>query len=215
MSVKKVLYRRSHAPSAAPLVSQPVIYTYLSPISSHLYSMCSIAENVCMYNYVMRKVRISTILEFCCTNLGSELCAIILGSCTQTSDPRICCANLGSVCNNLGLRNQTSAICGNKHTINCTSKAAQPSMTTKPRSIAQASSSAIRRMIMGSLPAELECVHYLSIVGSLPRMAELLGVCNQSLLLLLLILLLLVNFTRQSMRKWMIKNKIQNGVRLF
>ena len=44
----------------------------------------------------MRKVRIRTILGFCCANLGSELCAIILGSRTQTSDPRICCANLGS-----------------------------------------------------------------------------------------------------------------------
>ena len=34
--------------------------------------------------------------RICCANLGSELCAIILGLRTQTSDPRICCTNLGS-----------------------------------------------------------------------------------------------------------------------
>ena len=51
-------------------------------------------STVCIY--VKRKVRIRTILGFCCANLGSELCAIILGSRMQTSDPRICCANLGS-----------------------------------------------------------------------------------------------------------------------
>ena len=51
---------------------------------------------ISIYNYVKRKVWIRTILGFCCANLGSELCAIILGSRMQTSDPRICCANLGS-----------------------------------------------------------------------------------------------------------------------
>ena len=42
-----------------------------------------------LYIYVMHKARIRTILGFCCPNLGSELCAIILGSHTQTSDPRM------------------------------------------------------------------------------------------------------------------------------
>ena len=45
---------------------------------------------LCICNvYVMRKVRIRTIQGFFCANLGFELCAIILGSRTQTSDPRI------------------------------------------------------------------------------------------------------------------------------
>ena len=37
----------------------------------------------------MRKVWIRTIRGICCANLGSEICTIILGSRTQTSDPRI------------------------------------------------------------------------------------------------------------------------------
>ena len=78
----------------------------------------------------MRKVRIRTILGFCCANLGSELCAIILGSRTQTPDPRISCANLGSARNHLGSRNQTPAIRGNKPTIGRARKAAQPSAAT-------------------------------------------------------------------------------------
>ena len=102
--------------------------------------------------------------------------------------------------NHLGSRIQTSAIRGSKPTIDRASKAARPYAATKPRSIAQAkqlghlrqrshdqlrtqSNSAIRGVIMGSLPAEQECVHYLSIVGSLPQMSELLGVHNQSWLL--------------------------------
>ena len=102
----------------------------------------------------MREVRIRTIPGFCCANLGSELCAIILGSRTQTSDPRICCANLRSARNLLGSRNQTSAIRGNKPTIDRARKAARHTRqrshdrsrtqsssayaSTKPRSIAHA-----------------------------------------------------------------------------
>ena len=56
----------------------------------------------------------------------------------QTSDPRICCANLKSTRNHLGLRNQTPAIRGNKPTIDCTSKAARSSTETKQQPIAHA-----------------------------------------------------------------------------
>ena len=102
----------------------------------------------------MRKVRIRTIPGFCCANLGSELCAIILGSRTQTSDPRISCTNLRSARNLLGLCSQTSAIRGNKPTIDRARKAARHTRqrshdrsrtqsssayaSTKPRSIAHA-----------------------------------------------------------------------------
>ena len=66
-----------------------------------------------------------------------SFCAIILGLHTQTSDPRICCANLGSARNILGSRcNQTSAIRGNKPTIDRARRAARPSASTKPQSIA-------------------------------------------------------------------------------
>ena len=49
-----------------------------------------------------------------------------------------CCANLGSARNLLGSRNQTSAIRGNKPTIDRARKAARPSASAKPRSIAHA-----------------------------------------------------------------------------
>ena len=89
-------------------------------------SECSHSDDAIAQSiYVMRKVRIRTIPGFCCANLGSELCAIILGSRTQTSDPRICCANLKSARNLLGSRNQTSAIRGNKPTIDRARKAAR------------------------------------------------------------------------------------------
>ena len=39
-----------------------------------------------VYIYVMRKVRIGTILELSCANLGSELCATILGLAAQSTD---------------------------------------------------------------------------------------------------------------------------------
>ena len=141
------------------------------------------------YVYVMRKVRIRTILGFCCANLGSELCTIILGLRTQTSDPRI-------LLRKPRIRTQSSRI-------------AQPNLSyprqqTHDRSRTQ-SSSAIRGNV-GSLQrmAELLCVrdrswllchgwtncfaceidrgfvdtdgraalHARSIVGLLPRMAE-------------------------------------------
>ena len=63
----------------------------------------------------MRKVRIRTIQGFCCANLGSEL---------LRNNPRIAHANLGFTRNLLGSRSQTSAICGNKPTIDRTRKAA-------------------------------------------------------------------------------------------
>ena len=113
-----------------------------------------------LYIYVMRKARIRTILGFCCPNLGSELYAIILGSHTQTSDPRICCANLGSARNHLGSHNQTSAI-----RVNTQPNLGHPHQQTHDRSHTQ-SSSAIR----GN-------------VGSLQRMADLLCVRDRLLLL--------------------------------
>ena len=73
--------------------------------------------------------------DFAAQTSDQSFCAIILGSRTQTSDPRICCANLGSARNILGSRNQTSAIHGNKPTIDRARKAARPSASTKPRSI--------------------------------------------------------------------------------
>ena len=110
--------------------------------------------------YVKRKVRIRTILGFCCANLGSELwrnnprIALanigsedllrkpqIRGFAAQTSNPWICCANLKSTRNHLGSRNQTPATRGNKPTIDCASEAARPSTETKPQPIARASSS--------------------------------------------------------------------------
>ena len=91
----------------------------------------------------MRKVRIRTIPGFCCANLGSELCAINannpriahanLGSEDLLRKPRIrgfYCANLGFAGNHLGSRNQTSAIRGNKPTIDRARKAAPPSAAT-------------------------------------------------------------------------------------
>ena len=79
--------------------------------------------------YVKRKVRIRTILGFCCANLGSEL---------WRNNPRIAHANIGSTRNHLGSRNQTSAIRGNKTTIDRASEAARPSAETKPQLIAHA-----------------------------------------------------------------------------
>ena len=118
--------------------------------------------------------------DFAAQTSDLSFCAIILGSRMQTSDPRFCCANLGSARNLLGSSNQTSAIHSNKPTINRARKAARPSASTKPRSIAHAkqfghprqrshdrshtqSSSAIR----GNEPM-------------LPQMAELLCVCDRS-----------------------------------
>ena len=63
----------------------------------------------------MRKVRIRTIRGFCCANLGSEL---------LRNNPRIVHANLVSARNLLGSCSQTSAICGNKPTIDSAHKAA-------------------------------------------------------------------------------------------
>ena len=54
------------------------------------------------------------------------------------NNPRIVHANRKSTCNHLGSRNQISAVCGNKPTIDCARKAAWPSMATNPRSIALA-----------------------------------------------------------------------------
>ena len=91
----------------------------------------------------MRKVRIRTILGFCCANLGSELCAIILGSRTQTSDPRI-------LLRKPRIRTQSSRI--------AQPNLGHPRQQTHDRSRTQ-SSSAIRRNV-GSLQrmAELLCV---------------------------------------------------------
>ena len=143
---------------------------------------------LCWNIYVMRKVRNWTIRGFCCANLGSELLC---------NNPRIMHANLRSedllrkprirgfaaqtwdphAIFYIGSRNQTSAIRGNKPTIDRARKAARPSVSTKLRSIAHAkqfghpwqrshnrsrtqSSSAIR----GNEPtlpwmAELLCLH--------------------------------------------------------
>ena len=103
-----------------------------------------------LYIYVMHKARIRTILGFCCPNLGSELCAIILGSHTQTSDPRM-------LLHKPRIRTQSSRI--------AQPNLGHPRQQTHDRSRTQ-SSSAIR----GN-------------VGSLQRMAELLCVLDQSLLL--------------------------------
>ena len=77
-----------------------------------------------IYIYVMHKVRIRTILGFCCANLGSELLC---------NNPRIAHVNLESARNLLGSRSQTSAICGNKPPIDRARKAARPSAATNPR----------------------------------------------------------------------------------
>ena len=133
-------------------------------------------------------------------NLGSELCAIILGSRTQTSDLRICCANLGSARNHLGSRNQTSAIRGNKSTIDRARKAARPSAATWvhcrgwpscfactiDRGFVDADGrAALRaRSIAASLPHDgRAALRARSIVASLTRMAELLCVRDRSRLL--------------------------------
>ena len=91
----------------------------------------------------MRQVRIRTILGFCCANLGSELCAIILGSRTQTSDPRI-------LLRKPRIRTQSSRI--------AQPNPGHPRQQTHDRSRTQ-SSSAIRGNV-GSLQrmAELLCV---------------------------------------------------------
>ena len=73
------------------------------------------------------KVWIRTIHSFCCANLRSELLC---------NNPKIAHTNIGSTHNLLGSRNQTSAICGKKHTIDRVRKAARPSASTKPQSIA-------------------------------------------------------------------------------
>ena len=119
---------------------------------------------VSWYIYVKCKVRIRTILGFCCANQGSKLCAIILGSRMQTSDPRICCTNLGSTHNHLGSRNQISAICGLRVYIT------------------------IYLLIIGNhhclQTTEPECVRDCTIdCASLLRMVELLCVCDRSWLL--------------------------------
>ena len=73
--------------------------------------------------------------DFAAQTLDPSFGAIILGK------PRIrgnCCANLESTRNHLGLRNQTSAIRGNKPTIDRASEAARPSAETKLQPIARA-----------------------------------------------------------------------------
>ena len=133
-----------------------------------------------LYIYGMRKARIRTILGFCCPNLGSELCAIILGSHTQTSDPRICCANLGSARNHLGSRNQTSAIHGNKPTIDRARKAARPSTATWVRCSGWPSCFACS-INRGFVDADgRAALRVRSIVASLPWMSELLCVRDRS-----------------------------------
>ena len=133
-----------------------------------------------LYIYGMCKARIRTILGFCCPNVGSELYAIILGSHTQTSDPSICCANLGSARNHLGSRNQTSAIRGNKPTIDHARKAAWPSAATWVRCSGWPScfACAIDRGFFAADGRTALCVR--SIVASLTRMAELLCVLDRS-----------------------------------
>ena len=74
--------------------------------------------------------------DFVAQTSDQSFCAIIIGSRTQTLDPWICCATLGSARNIVGSRNQISAICGNKPTIDRARRAARPSVSTKPQSIA-------------------------------------------------------------------------------
>ena len=115
-----------------------------------------------MYNYVKRKVRIRTIPGFCYANLGSELWRNNPRiACTQTSDPRICCANLGPADllrkprihtqssriaqPNLGhprqqthdrsCKRSSSAIRRNEATSDRARKAVRPSAAKKPRTI--------------------------------------------------------------------------------
>ena len=77
-------------------------------------------------------------------------CCANLGSELLHNNPRIAHANLGSARTLLESRNQTSTIRVNKPTIDRARKAARPSVSTKPQSI----------------------THAKSIVGLLPRMAE-------------------------------------------
>ena len=124
-----------------------------------------------MYVYVKRKVRIRTILEFCYANLGSELCAIILGSRMQMSDPKICCANLGSA----DFAAQASDM--------QSSRTAQPNVG-HPRIARITIYLLIVTIVACRLHAELECVHDCTIDrASLPPMGELLCVCDRLWLL--------------------------------
>ena len=91
-----------------------------------------------------------------------------LGSEDLLHKPRIhgfCCADLGSARNHLGSRNQTSAIRGNKPTIDRSRKTAWPSVPRQREFVAADGRAALRTR---------------SIVASLPRMAELLCLCNRS-----------------------------------
>ena len=148
-----------------------------------------------LYNiYVKRKVRIRTILGFCCANLGSELCAIILriaqaniGSEDLLCKPQICgfcCAGLGFTRNHLGSRNQISAIRGNKPTIDSARKAARPSVAANPRWLTivacRAGVCACNCTIdCASLPRMGELLCCAIVCGSLPQKVELLCACDR------------------------------------
>ena len=120
--------------------------------------------------YVMRKVRIRTILGFCCANLGSELC----------NNPGIAHSNLGSARNHLGSRNQTAAIRGNKPTIDRARKAARPSAATWVRCSGWPSCFACS-IDRGFFAADgRTALRVRSTVASLTRMAELLCVLDRS-----------------------------------
>ena len=75
-----------------------------------------------------------------------------------------CCANLGFTRNRLGLRNQISAIRGNKPTIDSTRKAARPSDCA---------------INCASLPRMGELLCCAIVCGSLPQKVELLCPCDR------------------------------------
>ena len=109
-------------------------------------------------------------------NLGSEdlLCKPRIRGCY--------CANLGSARNHLGSRNQTSAIHGNKPTIDRARKAARPSTATWVRCSGWPScfACAIDRGFFFAADGRT-ALRVRSIVASLMRMAELLCVRDRSL----------------------------------
>ena len=117
-------------------------YTVTLPLTSAALKNC-----VCIN--VMHKVWIRTIRGFCCANLGSELCTIILGSRTQTSDWM----------RRPWIRTQSSKI-------------PQPNLSHPRQQTHDRSRMQTCAIDCGFVDAELLCVHDRSWV-LLPRMAEL------------------------------------------
>ena len=114
----------------------------------------------------MCKVRIWTVRGFCCTNLGFELLRYILGSRMQTSNLRICFANLGST-----------------HNLQRLTIKPRASAATNPQSIVHTcylQSQNVCTIDQGFVATDDQAAFGArSMVDSLAPMAELLCVCNR------------------------------------